>query len=151
MRIEPLSFETDSKDIFDFTERLFKEIIQPDYIIDEHARQKILIDYHNNSCSTWSFCAKKNDQIIALFNFAESFGIFAKGNYIIINELYVAVEERGKGIGTEIIRFIEDFCAKKNYQRIDVASPSDERFDSTFNFYKRNGYNLSGKKLRKWI
>lgn len=151
MRIEPLSFESDSEDIFNFTERLFKEIIHPDHAIDENTRQKVLNDYRESNCGTWSFCVKKNNEIVALFTLAESFAIFAKGNYGIINELFIAESERGKGIGTEIIHFIEDFSAKKNWQRIDVSSPSDERFNSTFNFYKRNGFNLSGKKLRKWI
>ncbi len=151
MLIEPLSFESDSEDIFNFTERLFKEIIHPDHVIDETTRQKILNDYRDGSCGTWSFCVKKNSKIVALFNLTESFAIFAKGNYVIINELFVVESERGKGIGTEIIHFIEGFSAKKNWQRIDVSSPSHERFDSTFNFYKRHGFNLSGKKLRKWI
>jgi ribosomal protein S18 acetylase RimI-like enzyme len=62
-------------------------------------------------------------------------------------ELYVAARYRGTGIGTQLMRHIEDYFAKKNCAVvfIEVFAPNT----NAQNFYKKHGYGVRDVFLSK--
>jgi ribosomal protein S18 acetylase RimI-like enzyme len=55
---------------------------------------------------------------------------------------WIAVDpsEHGKGIGKELVKFIEDFISKRDGRLIVVETSSRDDYESTRNFYIRTQY-----------
>lgn len=98
-----------------------------------------------------AYCLKENNETIAFFTLSESFSIFSQGRYGIINELWVSEKFRSKGVGKTVIQEIIKIGIERNWKRIDVSAPSDEKWDRTFNFYKKNGFAFTGRKLKIYL
>ena len=88
---------------------------------------------------------------VGFFTLAESFSIFAHGNYGIINEFWIAQKHRGTGVGQSIINEIQTIGKSKEWKRIDVTAPASSDWGRTFEFYKKCGFELTGKKLKLHI
>jgi predicted GNAT family N-acyltransferase len=64
---------------------------------------------------------------------------FNKGNEVQVRSMAVATEYQGKGLGSEMLRYLEDEAKKRNYTRIIL----DAR-DNAVDFYTKNGYEVEG-------
>lgn len=95
-----------------------------------------------------AYCLKENNEVVAFFTLGESFSIFAHGKYGIINELWVNKAFRSKGVGKLVIEEILNIGKARGWHRIDVSAPVPEAWDRTFDFYKRNGFVYTGRKLK---
>ncbi len=52
-------------------------------------------------------------------------------------------EHRGKGIGTEMLRFVEDWAKKEGFEVLVVRTSGDlsyKPYDKTRRFYEKNGF-----------
>ncbi len=56
-----------------------------------------------------------------------------------IRSMGVTEELRGQGLGSRVLKFLEEKAREKNYRRLTL----DAR-DNAVNFYKRNGYTVFG-------
>jgi GNAT superfamily N-acetyltransferase len=97
----------------------------------------------------WAFLAgDAGGEPVAFAMLAESFAVFARGYYGIINELWVKAERRGAGVGSTLIDYCVEFGRNQGWRRIDVSAPVDPRWDSSFEFYRKQGFVLTGRKLK---
>jgi len=126
---------------------LFLELFGPEMTLGKKDLNKIRKQWMA-SARLWMFCAINGRQILGFVTLAESFSFFALGKYGIINELWVVPPERGKGIGTELISFSKEFAKSKNWHRLDVTAPLSNRWQRTSKFYQKNGFVMTGKKLK---
>ena len=85
---------------------------------------------------------------VGVITLAESFAIYAGGNYGIINELYVAPEYRSRGVGRMLLDAIKDFAREKGWERVDVTAPTGEKWRRTVAFYEREGFAFTGPKMK---
>lgn len=77
----------------------------------------------------------------------ESFSIYNKGFFGIINECYVAPKYRAKGIGKGLIEAAKKLAREKKWGKLEVTSPPPHLLNST-GFYLSNHFVLTGEKLK---
>jgi len=143
-----LSKVTDNKEIRKYIGLLYAELFDKQTIPSENVFDNIFSQLKDPNNNHDAYCLKENNETIAFFTLGESFSIFAHGKYGIINELWVNEKLRSKGVGKTVIQQIIKIGTERGWKRIDVSAPADEKWDRTFNFYKKNGFTLTGRKLK---
>lgn len=95
------------------------------------------------------FAARAGDgTIVGVATVAEAFAMYANGPYGIINEMYVAPNHRGSGIGRALIAAAAAFGRGRGWSRLDVTAPESPRWHRTRAFYEREGFVFTGPKLK---
>jgi len=138
----------DNSEIKKYISLLYSELFEQEAVPSEDVFDNIFSQMEDPSHSHEAYCLKKNNETIAFFTLGESFSIFAHGKYGIINELWVNDKFRSKGVGKAVIQEILKIGSERNWKRIDVSAPPDEKWDRTVNFYKKNGFTFTGRKLK---
>ncbi len=134
--IKPFSSD-DLEDVKEIINRCFDESI----IIEEKARQYIKKRYMEDGyflkeTSKYPiFVYKKDEKAIAIGSI--------KGN--MIKKIYVHPDEQGKGIGKELLHYLERIAFKDGYKETMLDS-----YDNSLNFYISQGYFIYKKFVRKW-
>ena len=143
-----LSKVTDNNEIRKYIGLLYSELFDQQAVPSEDVFDNIFSQLKDPNNHHDAYCLKENNESVAFFTLAESFSIFAHGKYGIINELWVNENYRSKGVGKTVIQEILNIGSERNWNRIDVSAPVDEEWDRTFNFYRKNGFTFTGKKLK---
>jgi GNAT superfamily N-acetyltransferase len=139
---------TDNNEIRKYIGLLYSELFDKQAVPSEDLFDNIFSQLKDPNSNHDAYYLKENNETIAFFTLAESFSIFAHGKYGIINELWVNEKFRSKGVGKTVIQQILKIGSERNWKRIDVSAPSDEKWDRTFNFYIKNGFTFTGRKLK---
>lgn len=150
MRQLDLQREHDFQILVRCTARLYRELIGDDgAALSDAQLQQIRAQITDESPLHWAFVGTLGaDEPVAFFTLAESFALFAHGRYGILNELWVDSTRRNAGLGAQVIEHCRTFGRQRGWQRIDVSAPPDPRWDRSFEFYKRCGFVLTGRKLK---
>ena len=84
------------------------------------------------------FIVEDDDRVVATFT------LTCKNFVVSISKLAVLPQISGKGIGTECLRFIEEYCRRNKIKEItlDVYDQSEK----AIHFYNKNGYRKTGEK-----
>ncbi len=102
-----------------------------------------------NSEQTEIFLAKTSDHTLTgVLTVTESQSIYAGGTYALLDEMYIKPEFRSSGIGSSLIDKIKELGKKRNWKRIDVTAPTEERWKGSINFYEKCGFVFTGPKLK---
>ena len=96
----------------------------------------------------WAYKVQDGNRTVAFFTLAQSFSVFAKGKYGMINELWVSPESRGQGVGQQVLDAIKQLAKGHGWLRLDVSAPSPEKWARIVEFYVQNGFEFTGKKLK---
>ena len=139
---------TDNSEIRKYIGLLYSELFDQQAVPSEDVFDNIFSQLKDPTNNHNAYCLKENNETVAFFTLGESFSIFAHGKYGIINELWVNEKFRSKGVGKTVIQEILKIGSERNWKRIDVSAPPDEKWDRTFNFYIKNGFTLTGRKLK---
>jgi len=89
-----------------------------------------------------------NREVVGIISLTETQSFYAGGKYGVIDEMYITPGFRSKNIGSQIISDIKQIAKQKGLKRIDVTAPTEERWIRTVDFYKRNGFEFTGPKLK---
>ncbi|MCW8930499.1 MAG: GNAT family N-acetyltransferase [Gammaproteobacteria bacterium] len=84
------------------------------------------------------------DKIIGFGAICESHSLYAEGSFGIIQEFYVMPEYRSKDVGKSLIHEILKFAKKQDWKRLELCTPPVPEFDRTVEFYKSNGFEITG-------
>lgn len=110
---------------------------------------KLLRELAHNEARFNAFAAiNERGEHIGILTLVETFAIYAGGNYGVIDEMYVAAEYRGQGVGKSLIEAAKEYGRAKQWLRIDVTAPPEEEWRRTVQFYEREGFVFTGPKLR---
>ena len=102
-----------------------------------------------NSEQTEIFLAKTFDHTLTgVLTLTESQSIYAGGSYALLDEMYIKPEFRSAGIGSSFIHKIKELGKKRNWKRIDVTAPTEEKWKRSVNFYEKCGFVFTGPKLK---
>jgi len=82
--------------------------------------------------------------IIGFGAICESHSLYAEGSFGIIQELYVLPEYRSKEVGKFLIQEIVRFAKEQKWKRLELCTPPVPEFDRTVDFYKSNGFEITG-------
>lgn len=84
------------------------------------------------------------NQIVGFGAMCESHSLYAEGAFGIIQEFYVMPEYRSKDVGKSLIKEIVDFAKGIGWKRLELCTPPIPEFDRTVDFYKSNGFEITG-------
>jgi GNAT superfamily N-acetyltransferase len=102
-----------------------------------------------NSGKTEIYLAKQdNNKIVGIATLTETQAIYAGGNYGLLDEMYVLPEFRSKNIGKNLVQKIISVAREKKWKRIDVTTPTEQRWEKTVKFYQSCGFVFTGQKLK---
>ena len=89
------------------------------------------------------------NEIIGFICAIESNAIYARGNFGVVNELYIIPEFRSKKIGQKLINSLLETAKKRNWSRLELDTPEVEKSEKTINFYKKEGFTVIGYRMKK--
>ncbi|HTV24316.1 MAG TPA: GNAT family N-acetyltransferase [Polyangiaceae bacterium] len=129
---------------------LYSELFGPSAVPDAAAWARLCEQNAGGSTPKhWSFVACDDAaKPLAFVMLAESFAVFARGRYGIINELWVHPDARSSGAGARVIEFVRAFARLQGWVRVDVSAPQDPRWDRSVAFYRAQGFVPTGRKLK---
>jgi GNAT superfamily N-acetyltransferase len=116
-------------------------IVDRNFIIDTTNK---LIDRDTFGC----YVAFENENPIGLITISHSFAIYNGGDFGVITELYVDKEKRSQGIGKLLLGKAYEFAKQHNWTKLEVGAPNKSQWPRTIDFYKENGFEEKGPKLR---
>ena len=126
----------------DFNERSGSNfVIDRRFVIDTTNK---LIDRETFGC----YIAFQNQMPVGLITISHSFAIYNGGDFGIITELYVDKEKRSQGIGKLLLEKAYEFAKHHNWTKLEVGAPNKSQWPRTIDFYKENGFEEKGPKLR---
>lgn len=137
---------TDTSLIKEYIGKLYSELFGNSAIPSDTSFQKIFDELSENT--HFAYEVKYENEVVAFVTLSESFSIFAHGRYGIINELWVNEAYRSKGIGKAVIQEVVKLSHVHGWSRIDVTAPPSEKWDRTFDFYQKCGFEFTGRKLK---
>ena len=88
--------------------------------------------------------AVDDDKIIGFGAICESHSLYAEGSFGIIQEFYVMPEYRSREVGKSFVREIVKFATEQKWKRLELCTPPVPEFDRTVDFYKANGFEITG-------
>jgi GNAT superfamily N-acetyltransferase len=129
-------------------DKLLEELREEDESV-ELDKKKILDDWQRfQDRFTFFVALDENNNSLGIITLAENFAIYADGACGVINELYVAPGQRGQSVGKMLIETAKEYGKFKGWHRIDVTCPPGEKWQRTVNFYMREGFTVSGPRLK---
>jgi GNAT superfamily N-acetyltransferase len=93
--------------------------------------------------------AKLGDEIVGFITLVETNTIYAGGKYGVINELYVRPKFRSEGIGKQLLSYAEQIRIDSGWSRLELSTPEESKWRKTINFYLREGFVPTGKRMKK--
>jgi len=128
---------------------LLEELGEESDDLGELQTEKVLREWSELNDRFFVFAAKDDEgNIQGLITLAESFAIYANGNYGIINEMMVVSAARSQGVGAALIQKAVLFGRERGWSRIDVTAPESERWARSRRFYEQQGFTFAGPKLK---
>ena len=82
--------------------------------------------------------------IVGFGAICESHSLYAEGTFGIIQEFYVIPEYHSKDVGKGLIQEIIKFAKTNEWKRLELCTPPIPEFDRTVEFYKSNGFEITG-------
>jgi len=87
-------------------------------------------------------------QPVGLITIAQATAIYNGGDFGVITELYVDRNIRSNGIGKLLLNRAFEFAKANNWEKVEDGAPNKEDWPRTIKFYKNNGFEEKGPKLR---
>ena len=103
-----------------------------------------LIDRETFGC----YIAFQNETPTGLITISHCFAIHNGGDFGVITELFVSKENRSRGIGKLLLEKAYEFARQQNWTKLEVGAPNKSEWPRTISFYKENGFEEKGPKLR---
>ena len=90
----------------------------------------------------------ESGEAIGVATVATAFALYARGDYGIINEMWVEPAWRSRKVGAQLVEAVAAYGRERGWRRIDVTAPESERWERTRRFYEDCGYSFTGPKLK---
>lgn len=82
---------------------------------------------------------------VGFANLMTIYSVWAHGKALILDDLYLKPEVRGKGYGKQALRYIEQFAAERGYKRLQFQSEATN--PNAMEFYVSQGYSPADMKF----
>ena len=84
------------------------------------------------------FMIEDEGEVIGFANLITIFSVWSEGYALMIDDLYIRDDKRGRGIGRQVMKEIEDYAHKSGYRRLQFLS--EESNPQAGAFYRKLGY-----------
>ncbi|MFZ5981403.1 MAG: GNAT family N-acetyltransferase [Candidatus Zixiibacteriota bacterium] len=95
-----------------------------------------------------SLVLETDREIIGLLNISIAHAVRVSGEYGILEELYIEPEYRSHGFGKELLDRAKEIARQRDWPRLEVGAPSLEHWRRTYDFYRANGFEEIGPRLK---
>lgn len=148
IRIERVGSEA-AETVLVSVERLLRELGEEgeEAGVRDHAELARVWREEEPRCLALLAIDERGDCVGAL-TLVETFAIYAGGRHGIINEMYVAPEQRSAGTGARLIAEAAAVGRERGWRRIEVTAPEAPRWSRTRAFYECQGFVFAGPKLK---
>lgn len=146
MRIE-LADKNQATSIIELLRELYLELGEEEESI-QFLNPKFIEEILNSNLTDIYLVYNHNQEAIGIITLTQAQSIYAGGKYGLLDEMYVKPGYRSKNIGSQIIQNIKEIALAKQWKRIDVTAPTEERWKRTVEFYEKNGFVFTGPKLK---
>lgn len=75
---------------------------------------------------------------VGFVNVLRGFSIWSRGKMLTIDDMYIRDEYRDQGLGTQAMRYIENFAKENGYKRVQALGNKTNKKSNTF--YVAKGY-----------
>ncbi|WP_085794285.1 GNAT family N-acetyltransferase [Falsiruegeria litorea] len=99
--------------------------------------------------SVTAFLAFVGDEAVGVLVLNECAAIYAGGVFGEISELYVAPEWRSAGVARLLVQVAQGFGQERGWKRLEVGAPPQPGWSRTLAFYRREGFEEVGPRLRR--
>ncbi len=94
--------------------------------------------------------AMHENSAIAVVTISQTYALYAKGKVGVIQEFYVTPKYRKSGVGSMLIEQVKNYGKQHKWSCIELCTPPLPEFESTLNFYQKNGLTpVGGRKMRQ--
>lgn len=97
------------------------------------------------------YIAFENESPVGLITIAPCFAIYNGGDFGVITELYVRPDKRSTGLGSLLLEKAYEFAKLNKWTKLEVGAPDKTMWPRTIDFYKQNGFEEKGPKLRRKV
>ena len=99
----------------------------------------------------WIFiaCDVETNSTVGFVSLYESYALYSEGAYGTMPELYVKSDWRSKHVGQKLLSRVNEFAKEKNWHRLEVTTPPLPEFKRTLEFYRSNGFEITGGRKLK--
>lgn len=84
------------------------------------------------------------DKIVGFGALCESHSLYAEGAFGIIQEFYVLPAYRSQGVGQRLVEEMVNFARGRKWKRLELCTPPVPEFERAVDFYKANGFEITG-------
>ncbi|WP_426454985.1 N-acetyltransferase family protein [Paenibacillus sp. S-38] len=100
----------------------------------------------------WLAVSDESGEPAGFISVHESASLYAGGAFGIIQELYVRAAYRSHGLGRQLTDVAAAYAAAVGWKRLEVCTPPLPAFDRSLEFYKREGFEVTGgRKMKRMI
>lgn len=126
--------ENDIETILDFMKSYY-EFDSLDY--DREKLRATIYDFFSIGAGSL-FIIQSNDKPIGYFCLVFGYSLELHGKDCILDEIYISEEYRHKGVGSEVMKFIEDYLKKKDIKAIHLIVFQNNI--AAQKYYLKNGF-----------
>ncbi|AFH62621.2 GCN5 family acetyltransferase [Paenibacillus mucilaginosus K02] len=106
----------------------------------------------SGSYRVWLAVTEEDGEPAGFLSVHDSASLYAGGAFGIIQELYVRPAYRSHGLGRQLIEVAAAYAAAVGWKRLEVCTPPLPAFDRSLEFYKREGFEVTGgRKMKRMI
>lgn len=88
---------------------------------------------------------EENGVAVGFANLMTIYSVWAHGKALILDDLYLRPDVRGKGYGKQALEYIEGFAAERGYKRLQFQSETTN--PNAMEFYVSQGYSPADMKF----
>lgn len=114
----------------------------------EFLTDELIAELLANGKTEACFAYTSANEIAGLMTLTESQAIYAGGAYGLVDEMYILPPYRSMGIGNKLLEHAIAIAKERNWKRLDVTTPTEERWQRTKDFYYANGFRFTGDKMK---
>ncbi len=139
----------DRETVVALVERLLEELEDRPEEFAGLDRERVLREVEASGEAFTAFLARRpGGDAVGVVTVVETLAIYAGGRYGVIDEMYVAPECRGAGVGRLLIEAAKELGRQRGWVRLDVTAPPEKKWERTVKFYEKQGFVFTGPKLR---
>lgn len=86
--------------------------------------------------------AQRDEEVIGTVSLQNAYSTWQAAPFGTIEDFYVKPEERGKGVGTELVALLLNEARKRGYCRVELQV--QEENDAAWKFYEARGFRFTG-------
>ena len=148
--VRPVDYPDLAMMVGELLNEIMLEIDQNVFNYDQKETEERILDLIGAD-KYWVFIAKdtKSNSNIGFVSLYESYALYSQGAFGTLPELYIRPDWRSQGAGKYLLNKVSEFSRLKNWQRVEVTTPPLPAFERTLEFYKTNGFVVSGGKKLK--